>query len=97
MLKNIPDIQKKLENDILEVNNILASSFVKFLEADVIAWKTNVLDKVYEFVNFWPSFEDKILYTIKLLNFPNMAEVVPEWSTLHKNFERYWKQFMGTI
>lgn len=46
-IRNLSDVEKKIENDMLEINNILASSFIKFLEADVAHWKSSVLEKVY--------------------------------------------------
>jgi hypothetical protein len=31
LFKNTQEIEKKIEDDLIEVNNILSSSFVKFL------------------------------------------------------------------
>lgn len=86
VIKNLGDVYKKIENDMLEVNNILASSFIKFLEADVTHWKSAVLEKVYEFVNFWPGFESKIIFYLRLINSSKISEYFQNITALQKNF-----------
>ncbi len=82
---------------MLEVNNILASSFIKFLETDVTHWKSSVLEKVYEFINFWPGFESKIIFYLRLINSSKISEYFQNITALQKNFQKFWKQFMNNV
>jgi hypothetical protein len=45
VIENLDALLEKIDNDIVKVQVIIASPFIKFLEHEVVSWRNSVLYK----------------------------------------------------
>ena len=69
-MTNLRELLQRVEADIFQVQEILSASFIKFLEAEIICWRNQVLYKAHELIEKWEKVQDEVCLVAAIFGKP---------------------------
>lgn len=90
-MEHLDELLERVDGDMVKVQTIIGSPFVKFLEHDVVQWRNSVLFKAQEMFELLSGAQSlwQMLYPICMQR--NIEQDLPKEYLRFQSFDRSWK------
>ena len=93
ILSSVDEMQTLLDDQIVKVQSMRGSPFVKHIEEDLLSWE-RTLNYIQELIDVWLQVQATWLYLEPIFSSEDIVKQMPKEAQLFKEVDSLWRQMM---